>query len=261
MDTRSRLIHGVSGVVTAASGAVTAAGGVVIAQAPSLGSPQGVAGIAVTICGMVAIVAPLFYKDRSEERAARVKDLSRELELARRQIADLQRQSAQVPAIQARVAVNEGRFEVHDEILQGKGWLSPARRVPGQRRPRETILIVEDDSDTAKALVKLFTAQGFAASFAATLDEAERMMELGPHWIILDLKIQGEDGLKLLRKIRDEGLTCHVAVVTATPDPARWAAAEALKPDALFRKPVVFDDLMARIAEVDDPGSPRQGQT
>jgi CheY-like chemotaxis protein len=253
--------HARSKLISWGGSALTTASGLAIAQAPSLGSPQGIAGITIALCGMVTVVAPLFFRDRSEERQMRVRQMERDLRDKDRRIAELEEVVTKVPVTEAKVAVNEGRFEVHDQILRDRGWLAPPRTRPGQRRPRETILVVEDDPTQAKALVKLFVANGFDASFAATMDEAERMVGLGPHWVILDLLLQGEDGLRLLRKIRAEDLSPHVAVVTGTQDPARLDEARSLRPDILMRKPVVFDELMNRIAVVDDPDHAQPGPT
>lgn len=228
--------------------AATTAGGLLMAQSP-VGSVQS-AGIGVAICGLITVLAPMVFKDRSEARALRVKELERANQDKDRRIAELEHVAVKVPVAEANIAATQGEIEALRETLHAKGWLAAPVPFSGQRRPRTTVLIIEDNPDTARALMKLFTLEGFAPSYAPTLDEAFRLLEFGnPHWVILDLIIQGQDGLAVLRKVREERLSTHIAVITGTPESARLDAAKALHPDILFRKPVDFTELIGAITQ------------
>lgn len=234
-------------LVSLTGSAATTTGGVLMAAAPA-GSTQGNVGIGVAICGMVSVLAPLVFKDRADERQYAVKELRRQNAELRAEVARLGGAVSEVPINTARIAATEGRAEAIEEALRARGWLAPD---PGPRLPslgpRRTILIVEDDPATAKVLMRLFVREGFAATYAASLEEAGRLLAFGPHILILDLLLQGGDGLILLRQVRDAGLACRVIVVTAAVDPLRLAAVRELKPDALLQKPVRLDDLMAAV--------------
>jgi DNA-binding NarL/FixJ family response regulator len=64
------------------------------------------------------------------------------------------------------------------------------------------------------------------------------MLNQGPDFLILDLRLPDGSGQSILQKIRDEGLTTRVAVTTGTDDANQVRVVENLHPEAFLLKPV-----------------------
>ncbi len=60
---------------------------------------------------------------------------------------------------------------------------------------------------------------------------------------ILDLLLPDQGGEVILRRVRDAGLKTRVAVTTGTDDAEQLREVKALKPEALFEKPVNVADV------------------
>ena len=71
-------------------------------------------------------------------------------------------------------------------------------------------------------------------------------LELGllPGAVILDLRLPDASGGLVLRRIHRDGLPIRVAVVTALADPQSHPDVGQFPPDAIFRKPVDFNQLL-----------------
>jgi CheY-like chemotaxis protein len=176
-------------------------------------------------------------KAKAEAAEAKVHQAIQETDELRRQLGD-------VPANKARIAATDGKLDAVLEELRLSGFLKPPKPAEGQRSPRTTVLIAEDDPNQARALQTLLTAKGYAASSAVTMEEGFSLLEKGPHLMILDLRIQGKDGLDLLRKVRADGKQTRTVIITGMADPVELAKAEALRPDKVLKKPVDFEELL-----------------
>ena len=106
------------------------------------------------------------------------------------------------------------------------------------------ILVVEDDGATRRALAILFTKMGLLTSEASTLDEAMRQVSESFDVICLDLLLPDGNGVELLRHVRDRKLRSKVAVISAANEPDMLAEVTALKPEAIFGKPLDIDDFL-----------------
>lgn len=101
------------------------------------------------------------------------------------------------------------------------------------------VLIVEDQAETRATLAFLFICRGWSVLAAATLGEGRAMLACRPDCVLIDLMLPDGDGSQLLRQIREEGLPIRMAaVVTGIGDTRRLEAADSLRPDATFMKPV-----------------------
>ena len=105
------------------------------------------------------------------------------------------------------------------------------------------ILVVEDDDASRDALRRLFVHKGWLVSVAKTISEGLEALDPPPHCVILDLMLPDGEGEDLLRKLREDNLPSRVAVCTGTNDPVRIALVKGLDPDALFQKPIDFEEL------------------
>jgi DNA-binding response OmpR family regulator len=106
-------------------------------------------------------------------------------------------------------------------------------------------LIVEDDTDSSDALARLLRRVGHDVECASSAGEAlVKLEEWEPDCVLLDLMLPDAPGGLVLRKIRNQHLTCRVAVVTAAHEKSRVLKhAVGFGPDAVFNKPIDFAKL------------------
>lgn len=113
------------------------------------------------------------------------------------------------------------------------------------------VLVVEDERDLNRILVKTLAAEGYSAD--ACYDGVEAMEYLsGAQYdvVILDVMMPRMDGMELLRRMRDAGNNTPVIMLTAkdsVPDRVRGLDSGA---DDYIVKPFSFDELLARIRVV-----------
>ena len=113
------------------------------------------------------------------------------------------------------------------------------------------VLVVEDERDLNRILVKALSAEGYSAD--ACFDGVEALEYLsGAQFdvVILDVKMPRMDGMELLRRMRSSGNDTPVILLTAmdsVPDRVRGLDTGA---DDYLVKPFSFDELMARIRVV-----------
>ena len=117
------------------------------------------------------------------------------------------------------------------------------------------VLLVEDDDATARVLQRLLEGVGMTVRRAASIATAIPELALNPALIVLDLMLPDGSGVNILSIVRQEKLKCKVAVVSAAEDPELFTAVTALKPDAIFGKPLDFDDFVDWMSSIftEDP--------
>jgi len=77
------------------------------------------------------------------------------------------------------------------------------------------LLIVDDDAAIRAALAERFRARDYAVTTAASGAEALERARRGVELVLLDLMLPQGDGLWVLERLREEGLTPTVVVITA----------------------------------------------
>jgi CheY-like chemotaxis protein len=115
--------------------------------------------------------------------------------------------------------------------------------------PSLDVLFVEDDLPTARVFSKLLASIGVKVRLAKTVAEAIAELNREPDLIVLDLMLPDGSGVEVLKQARNAGLRSIVAVVSGANDPAMFAAVQALSPDAIFGKPLDFDDFADWLSE------------
>lgn len=95
-----------------------------------------------------------------------------------------------------------------------------------------------------RAVAMILKGRGFVVSEADTVAGAVSALAHRPDWVLLDLMLPDGCGTQVLRKIKEGGGGCRVCLVTGC-GPAKLAEARALGPDAVFKKPVDVDRLLA----------------
>ena len=109
-------------------------------------------------------------------------------------------------------------------------------------------LIIEDDLASRRALERLVRASGHETRSAASVaDGLGQLHAWQPDCVILDLMLPHGPGTAVLEQVRRGGRPTRVAVATGAHGPL-LADAEALAPDALFRKPLDVPRLLAWLA-------------
>ena len=113
------------------------------------------------------------------------------------------------------------------------------------------ILVVEDERDLNRILVKTLSAEGYSAD--ACYDGVEALEYLaGAEYdaVVLDVMMPRMDGMEVLHRMRSAGNDTPVILLTAkdsVPDRVRGLDAGA---DDYLVKPFSFDELLARIRVV-----------
>jgi DNA-binding NtrC family response regulator len=79
-----------------------------------------------------------------------------------------------------------------------------------------TILIVEDDANQRGIVKTILDKDGFYVEDVATLRKALDMVKENPFdLVVTDLRLPDGEGTEILKEIRQQGLPCHVVVMTA----------------------------------------------
>lgn len=114
-----------------------------------------------------------------------------------------------------------------------------------------SILLADDDVHLARFLSKSLESEGYAVHIA--LDEEAAIAELQRQnykLIILDLNFGQTDGLKLLERLRSEGVETPVIVLSARNKVSDRVQALRLGADDYLTKPFSFQELLARVGAV-----------
>lgn len=98
------------------------------------------------------------------------------------------------------------------------------------------ILIVEDHEDTREIVRALLTHHGYQVFEAVTAEEMlERIGDIAPDLIILDVRLPGMDGCEALATLRRNGHTLPVFVFSEYFDLFRERI-QSCRPDGFFPK-------------------------
>ncbi len=103
------------------------------------------------------------------------------------------------------------------------------------------ILVVEDEPDGAEVVSRILRFHNIDHEVASNAEDALMMLhdEL-PSAMIIDLALPGMDGWKLLRTLRDNDRTAHIAAIAVTAYHSSLVAQKAVQVgfDAYFSKPL-----------------------
>ncbi|MDD3905369.1 MAG: response regulator [Candidatus Omnitrophica bacterium] len=106
------------------------------------------------------------------------------------------------------------------------------------------ILVVDDEHDICDFLQSFFQERGYAVRFATSGDSALAMVkEERPDLMLLDVKMQGMDGIAVLKHVKDIDKQIKVVMVTALEDQDRIDEACRLGASEYITKPLVLENL------------------
>jgi DNA-binding response OmpR family regulator len=112
------------------------------------------------------------------------------------------------------------------------------------------VLVVEDDPDAREGMQLALRHRGHQVIVARTASAALGLMKWEPQVIVLDLMLPDQDGLSVLRHVRDRRMAVQVLIATGAGGGPLLREAEALGPDAIYRKPIDWIELAERLAAV-----------
>ena len=121
---------------------------------------------------------------------------------------------------------------------------------PGQQR-NHSIWVVDDDPDLRRLVGTYLLDQGYDVRCLA--DGAQLMARLAgqrPDLVVLDLMLPGDDGLTLLRRLRDAGDDLPVVMLTARGEAVDRIIGLEQGADDYLAKPFLPRELTARIEAV-----------
>ena len=123
------------------------------------------------------------------------------------------------------------------------------------------IFCVEDDNSIRDLMIYTLNASGFEASgFSDGEQLFEALKEKKPELIILDIMLPGEDGITILKKLRNHGNTSDIPVIMATAKGTEYDKVIGLDSgaDDYLAKPFGMMEMVSRIKAVLRRSSPKQ---
>lgn len=125
------------------------------------------------------------------------------------------------------------------------------------------VLLVDDDVRLRELLLRYLESQGFAAKGVGDGAQMRQALDRGHYdLIVLDLMLPGEDGLEICRRLRGQGDTTPIVMLTAKGDEIDRIVGLEIGADDYLPKPVNPRELLARIRSVlrrarSTPGAPQ----
>ncbi len=115
---------------------------------------------------------------------------------------------------------------------------------------QQSILVVEDDVDTAEMLSAYFEAQGYRVLTAAWGEDALRLVkETLPDLVVLDIRLPDIDGYEVCRRLRSQRRTEQVPIIFLTERRERTDRLSGLELGAVdyITKPFDIQELRLRV--------------
>lgn len=111
---------------------------------------------------------------------------------------------------------------------------------------RPSLLLVDDDAVYRERLAKAITLRGYEVRTAADVESAVALAEAdSPELAVLDLRMPGESGLELLRRLMAIDATTRVLMLTGYGSIATAMEAVRLGAVNYLTKPADVDDILA----------------
>jgi len=112
------------------------------------------------------------------------------------------------------------------------------------------LIVCDDEAELREMIAEYLTRRGFSVSLAANgADLREKMAEVAPDLILLDINMPGEDGLSVLRGLRGTDQT-PVIMLTAAGETIDRILGLEMGADDYLAKPANPRELLARIRAI-----------
>jgi two-component system, OmpR family, alkaline phosphatase synthesis response regulator PhoP len=118
-----------------------------------------------------------------------------------------------------------------------------------------TRVLIADDSETILLLLRTrLEMEGYevitAADGVEVIEAMQRDSEPKPEILLLDAMMPRKSGIDALRELRADGVDTPVLIVSAHQDEMDAGAATNVEVSGYITKPIDFDQLFSRIAEL-----------
>jgi two-component system, OmpR family, response regulator len=138
-----------------------------------------------------------------------------------------------------------------DEAARGEVMNSIVSASGGIDAPPARILVVDDDTELRRMLVNYLEQQNLRVLSAAGRDEMSRQFAVRePNLVLLDLKLDKDDGLDLLREIRSNSDVPVIIMTGHRRDEIDRVVGLELGADDYVTKPFGLRELLARVRAV-----------
>jgi two-component system phosphate regulon response regulator OmpR len=115
-------------------------------------------------------------------------------------------------------------------------------------RQSARVLVVDDEAELRGLLQRYLTDQGMSVRAAADGKEMDRLMQRETFdMLVLDIMLPGEDGLAICRRLRAQGETLPIIMLTARGEPVDRIVGLEMGADDYLPKPFNPRELAARI--------------
>jgi CheY-like chemotaxis protein len=121
----------------------------------------------------------------------------------------------------------------------------------------ESILIVDDDSDTLRLLEFLMAREGYAVQTANGAEDAMALLySFTPDAVLMDIRLPGMDGLQLTRLIKLTGTTKKIPILAVSASDTALTIQEAYDAgcDGYITKPVDANTFASTVRQYLDRG-------
>lgn len=114
-----------------------------------------------------------------------------------------------------------------------------------------TILVVEDDADSAEFLRNVLEQNGYKVNVASDGGQAQSTFVMRkPDFVILDLILPGESGFEICERFKQTNSEIPILIVSAIDMVDSRALASRVGADGYLTKPVNSDELLGAISEI-----------
>jgi len=113
------------------------------------------------------------------------------------------------------------------------------------------ILVVDDEKDVCDFTENFFKDRGFSVSCAYNGNDAISALEKEhPDIILLDVRMEGMDGITALKQIKQIAPSTVVIMVTAVDDIEKISQAKILGAREYVTKPLVLEELEKKVLNI-----------
>jgi two-component system, OmpR family, phosphate regulon response regulator OmpR len=121
-----------------------------------------------------------------------------------------------------------------------------AHALTGTRSDR--IIVLDDEAEIRNMLQRFLVAHGFEVRAVKDSAQLDVFLQRQPYdLLVLDVMMPGEDGLSICRRLRSEGQTIPILMLTARGDPVDRVVGLEMGADDYLAKPFLPSELVARI--------------
>jgi len=119
----------------------------------------------------------------------------------------------------------------------------------------KTVLVVDDEVSVQEALQDILEDNGYHVELASNGKEGlQKIVEIRPDVILLDLRMPDMDGIEVLEVINDKGISLPVILITAYGNTTNTIKAMKLGAFDYITKPLKLDKLLAAVEKAVDAG-------